>query len=76
MDALTSNVSAYVKRIGINLTKMSNGTGIPYMALYDSLSNKDRNRDLKAREFMAICKFLNVNPMEFADKEREVGEDK
>lgn len=69
MDTITSNVSAYVKRMGINLSKMSKDTGISYMSLYDSLSNKDRNRNLKAREFISICKFLNVNPMDFADKE-------
>lgn len=34
------------------------------MALYDSLSNRGRSRELKAKEFISICKFLNVNPME------------
>lgn len=69
MDALTANVSAYIKKMGINLTKVSKDTGIPYMALYDSLFNKDRNRDLKAKEFIAVCEFLGVDPMDFADKE-------
>lgn len=45
--------------------------GIPYMALYDSLLNKDRNRDLKAREFMEVCKFLDVDPRVFAKVEPE-----
>lgn len=62
------NVSNYIKRLGINLTKVSKDTGIPYSALYDSLLNKDRDRDLKAKEFMAVCKFLNIDPMEFVEE--------
>lgn len=71
MNALTENVSSYIKRMGISLRKMSKDTGIPYMALYNSLSNKSRSRELKAKEFIDICKFLNVNPMEFAKGETE-----
>nr|WP_300785014.1 helix-turn-helix transcriptional regulator [uncultured Acetatifactor sp.] len=69
LDTLTTNVSAYIKKMGITLTKVSKDTGIPYRALYDSLSNKDRGRDLKAKEFIAVCEFLGVDPMDFADKE-------
>ncbi len=72
LDDLTMNVSTYIKKMGINLTKVSKDTGIPYMALYDSLLNKDRNRELKAKEFIAVCKFLNVDPMDFANKEKKV----
>lgn len=71
MDAITKNVSSYVKKMGINIKKISKDTGIPYMALYDSLSHKERNRELKAKEFILICKFLNVNPMDFADQDVE-----
>ncbi len=71
LDDLTMNVSTYIKKMGINLTKVSKDTGIPYMALYDSLLNKDRNRELKAKEFIAVCKFLNVDPMDFANKEKK-----
>lgn len=73
MDAITENVSKYIKRMGINLTKVSKDTGISYTALYDSLLNKDRERDLKAKEFIAVCKFLGVDPMDFADKEMAGG---
>lgn len=71
MDMITKNVSDYIKKLGINLTKVSKDTGVPYMALYDSLLNKDRNRELKAKEFISICKFLNVNPMDFANQKEE-----
>lgn len=71
MDTITKNVSDYIKKMGINLTKVSKDTGVPYMALYDSLLNKERNRELKAKEFISVCKFLNVNPMDFADQKEE-----
>ena len=44
---------------------MSRDTGISYMALYDSLMNTDRERDLRAGEMLQICKFLGVNPLDF-----------
>mgnify|MGYP001051916625 CR=1 FL=1 len=68
MDDITKNVSVYVKKMGINIKKISNDTGISYMALYDSLSNRGRSRELKAKEFISICKFLNVNPMDFVEE--------
>lgn len=41
--------------------------------LYDSLLNDDRDRDLRAGEMVMVCRFLGVNPMDFAD-ESEKGE--
>ena len=35
------------------------------MALYDSIANKKRNRDLRVDEFLALCKHLELDPMEF-----------
>ena len=48
---------------------MSRQTGIPYMALYDSLMNDRKSRQLRGRELISVCVFLGVDPMEFADKE-------
>ncbi len=67
MDIPTRNLSIYVKEKGINLSKMSRDTEIPYMALYDSLANPERNRDLRAGEMLSVCEFLGVNPMDFTN---------
>lgn len=68
---VTSNVSEYIKKRGINLSKLSRDTHIQYMAIYDSLANPDRNRDLRDHELLKICAFLGVNPMDFADDQQE-----
>lgn len=65
----TKNLAEYVRKLGVNISKMSRETGISYMAIYDSLFNDSRDRELRTWEFFAICKFLHVNPMDFADKE-------
>jgi len=69
MDTLTKNVSRYIRKKGISIKKISEGTGIPYAALYDSLLHKSRNRELRADEFMAICKFLEKKPEDFAEED-------
>lgn len=38
------------------------------MALYDSLINDSRDRDLRVGEFFLICKFLGVKGEAFADE--------
>lgn len=68
MDIPTRNLSTYVKKTGINLSKMARDTGLPYMALYDSLINDSRDRDLRVGEFFLICKFLGVKGEAFAEK--------
>lgn len=68
MSKVTNNVSAYIKSIGINVTKMARDTGVPYSALYDSLLNNERTRDLRDVEFLAVCAYLGKDPMDFADK--------
>lgn len=67
MDTPTRILSRYVRDKGINLSKMSRETGIPYMSLYDSLLNENRDRDLRVGEFIGICGYLEVNPMNFTD---------
>ncbi len=70
----TKNLARYVKNKAINLSAMSRATGIAYSVLYDSLSNKNRERPLSMDEAIIICKFLGVNPMEFAEEPTKGGE--
>lgn len=69
--SLEKNLSNYVKEKGINLSAMSRQTGISYMALYDSLMNEKKERQLKGRELVEVCVFLGVNPMDFADQPKK-----
>lgn len=63
---ITKNVSTYIAEMGISLSSLSKKTGIPYGALYASLSCNGRGRELKANEFISICITLNINPMDIA----------
>lgn len=67
MGSITEDLGAYVQKTGINLVKMSKETGIAYEALYSSLLNKNRRRELRVEEFFKICKFIERNPMDFVD---------
>lgn len=71
MDYTTQQVSNYIREKGIKLSKMSRDTGIPYGALYDSLLHNDRNRDLRADEFLDICDFIGVDPKMFKKPENK-----
>ena len=64
----TKSLARYVQENSVNLSAMSRETGIPYMALYDSLANKKRARLLSFYEALVICRFLGVNPMDFAEE--------
>lgn len=72
MDTPTRNLRRYVQEKGINLSKMSRDTKIPYVSLYDSLQNPARERDLRAGEMLSVCMFLEVNPMDFANAPEDV----
>lgn len=67
MSQVTTRVAKYVKDKGISIAKMSEVTGLEYGAIYDSLGPRGRGRDLRDNEFIKVCKFLEVNPMDFAD---------
>lgn len=73
MSVVTRNIANYVKEKGFNISKMSRDTGVQYNALYSSLLDAERERSLRDDELIAICKFLGINPMDFAD-ESEKGE--
>ncbi len=68
MSTYTKNLSEYVKKRGINLSKVARDTGLSYTALYSSLMDSDRKRDLRDYEFMGVCFFLGVDPREFAEE--------
>lgn len=67
--SVTKNLAKYTKEKAINLSAMARATGMRYSTLYASLGDKNRNRPLSADEAIIICKFLDVNPMDFADRE-------
>ena len=66
---LEENISKCIEDKGIALTVVSRRTGISYMALYDSLRNKSKKRELKGKELIKLCKFLDIDSRDFADKE-------
>ena len=65
MDELTATLRGILGEMGVNLTQLSERTGIGYNALYASLGTKGRGRDLRATEFMKICRALKLDPREF-----------
>lgn len=65
---LEENISKCIEEKGIALTVVSRRTGIPYTALYNSLANKKSKRELKGKELVNVCRFLEVNPMDFVDR--------
>jgi predicted transcriptional regulator len=65
MDGATRKISEHIRHKGFNLSEISRKTNLPYMALYDSIMNEKRDRDLRVDEFLALCRHLGVNPMDF-----------
>lgn len=63
MDGATKKVSEYIREKGFNLSEISRKTNIPYTALYNSLMNEKRDRDLRVDEFLPLCKHLGLDPM-------------
>lgn len=62
---LEENLSKCIDDKGIALTVVSRRTGLSYTALYDSLRNKSKKREVKGRELIKLCRFLDVDPMDF-----------
>lgn len=65
---LEENISKHIEDKGISLMFVSRKTKIPYMALYDSLRNKSKKREIKGKELVKLCKFLDIDAREFAEK--------
>lgn len=70
MSYITDNVAKHVKDKGINLSNMARQTKIPYSSLYSSIGESGRNRNLRDDELIAVCRFLNISPMDFVDTDR------
>ena len=66
MDEPTKNLALYIKSKKISLRQLSIGTEIEYMTLYNCLRSKTRHRSLRAGELIRICRYLKINPMDFA----------
>ena len=66
--SLEKKLANLIKEKGIKLSSIAEKTEIPYQILYDSLFNKKKSRELRSSELIAVCAFLDVSPMEFADK--------
>ncbi len=64
---LEDRISKCIEDKGIALTVISRRTGIPYAALYNSLRNRSLKREIRGRELVKLCKFLDVDPMDFAE---------
>lgn len=75
MDGATKKISEYVRQKGFNLSEISRKTNIPYTALYDSLMNEKRDRDLRVDEFLPLCKHLELDPMTLCPMDREQKEE-
>lgn len=69
---LEENIYKCIEDRGIALTVVSRRTGIPYMALYDSLRNKSKKREIKGKELVKLCKFLDIDTRDFAEPVKEV----
>lgn len=66
---LEKRLSEIIRSRGINLAEMARLTNIPYTALYSSLMDKSRHREIKGWELVKVCVFLGIDPRDFADKE-------
>jgi len=62
-DVITTNVSNYIKRMGINISALSRASGVSDGILRRSIVRKERS--LRADEAIAICKFLGKDPFDF-----------
>lgn len=67
----TELLSKYIKERGFSLKAISNATGLAPGILYPSLGTNVR-RPLRADEFLSICAYLQVDPMKFYPKSKEV----
>lgn len=70
--SVSKNLSLYIKEKGINLSALSRATGIKRGILHSSLSDTlddNKRRPLRDDELVKICGYLDLNPMEFADKD-------
>ena len=65
---LEEKLSKCIDDKGIALTVVSRRTGISYMALYDSLKNKAKKREIRGKELVKLCKFLDIDSRELVEE--------
>ena len=65
---LEENISKCIEDRGIALTVVSRRAGISYMALYDSLKNKAKKREIRGKELVKLCKFLDIDSRELVEE--------
>lgn len=65
---LEENISKCIEDRGIALTVVSRRTGISYMALYDSIKNKAKKREIRGKELVKLCKFLDIDSRELVEE--------
>ncbi len=64
----TEELAQYIREKGIRISAIIKATGLNDNALYASLGDRSRERwarELRADEFLAVCAFIGVNPMDF-----------
>ena len=66
----TRQVAEYVASRGIKISVIAEKTGISRNILDNCFSEKG-TRKLRADEFLSICSFLEINPMDFDNHRRE-----
>ncbi len=75
MDQHTEELANYIRKNNYNLASIARETGIPYMALYDSLFNSSRSRQLRVSEYFAVCSCLGVSPGQLQERYRGMKEE-
>ena len=70
----TKKLAVYLNRRGISIASIVKGTGLPKQPLYVSLGS-GRNRELRADEFLTVCAFIGVDPMQFCPEELQSEKD-
>ena len=63
--AVEQKLSEYIKANGIKVISISKRSGVDYQVLCRCLNEK---QPLKANEFLAVCKVLEVNPKSFLNE--------
>ena len=58
-------IAREISERGIRISAVSEKTGIRYSLLQPSLKGR---RELRADELLAVCAFLNMDPMMFREK--------
>ncbi len=70
MDSATKSLVKCAKEKGVSVSAIVNGIGSTRNKIYPSFSG---SRPLRADEFLDICHFLGVNPMELRDDTKQAG---